>query len=57
MVLQVLPKVASMSLIPVQHNATVVSWRLYYDLHVSAFLSHLQGDTKHDNFLPYLVSP
>jgi len=57
MVLQVLPKVASMALISVQHSVPVVSWRMYYDLHVSAFLSHLQGDTKHDNFLLYLVSP
>ena len=43
MVLHVLPKVASMSPIPVQHSAAVVSWHMYYDLHVSAFLSHHQG--------------
>jgi hypothetical protein len=58
MVPQVLPKVvSSMSLIPVQYSATVVSWHMHCDLHVSAFLSHLQGDTKHDKFLLYLVSP
>jgi len=54
---QVLPKVASMSPVPVQHIATVASWHIYYDLRVSTFLSHLQGDTKHDNFLLYLVPP
>jgi hypothetical protein len=57
MVPQDLPKVASMSPVPVQYIATVASWHIYYDLHVSALLSHLQGDTKRDNFLPYLVPP
>jgi hypothetical protein len=57
MVLQVLPKVASMSLIPAQHSATVVTWHMYCALHVSAFLIHHHGDTKHDNLLLYLVSP